>query len=66
MNIEIDKVSNSGKLCYIIVSSVEAIQLIKSLSSQLLDGPNIGRLESRCTGMANELTIVVSDDVDDA
>jgi hypothetical protein len=37
-------------LCWIQVSPVEALKLIKSLTNQLLSkNPNDGRLESRCS-----------------
>ena len=51
----------SGRPCVVWVNRDEALRLIRSLANQLLDGPNGGRLESRCTGDATELTIVVQE-----
>ena len=53
--------SSTGRLCVVWLNYDEALRLIKSLVNQLLDGPNGGRLESRCTGDATELTIVVQE-----
>ena len=50
-----------GKLCWVKVSKDEALALIKSLINQIQDGPNSGRLESRCSGDFNEVSIVVSE-----
>jgi hypothetical protein len=47
-------------LCFVQVNPDEALALIESLSHQLLNkSPNGGRLESRCSGDVNELTIAV-------
>lgn len=49
-----------GKLCFIRVTEGEALQLIQSLTNQLLaKNPNSGRLESHCTGDVTEMTIAV-------
>lgn len=49
-----------GKLCAVYVNRREAVQLIQSLTNQLLAGsPNSGRLESPCKGDATEVTIMV-------
>jgi hypothetical protein len=46
--------------CFVMVGNYEAIQLIQSLTNQLLAGnPNVGRLESHCTGYATEFSIMV-------
>jgi hypothetical protein len=61
MKVEICKIANRDTtLCSIIVTKREAMLLIQSLSNQLVaDNPNAGRLESRCYGAANEMTIFV-------
>ena len=47
--------------CFVIVDNFEAVQLIQSLTNQLLAcNPNVGRLESHCKGDATEFTIMVS------
>jgi hypothetical protein len=46
--------------CFVMVSNYEAVQLIQSLTNQLLAwNPNVGRLESRCKGDATDFTIMV-------
>jgi hypothetical protein len=60
MQVEICKTQFRGTLCGITVTRREALLLIQSLSNQLVAGnSNAGRLESRCTGDANEMTIFV-------
>jgi len=51
---------DGGKVCVVEVSDKEALSLIKSLVNQIQDGPNCGRLESKCDGDATELTIIVN------
>jgi hypothetical protein len=49
-----------NRLCFVRVTEREALQLIQSLTNQLLSkNPNVGRLESRCTGNVNEMSIAV-------
>lgn len=56
----INNAASGVKLCAIDVTRAEAIALIQSLAHQLETGYcNSGRLESRCTGDANEMTIFV-------
>jgi hypothetical protein len=51
-----------GKLCFIRVTEREALQLIQSLTNQLLTkNPNTGRLESHCTGDVTEMTIAIQE-----
>lgn len=64
MKVEITKILTMGAgedtLCFVMVSKTEAIALIQSLANQLLnESPNVGRLESRCKGDAQEFTIAV-------
>jgi hypothetical protein len=60
MKVEICKTKFRGTLCAITVTKREALQLIQSLSNQLVaENSNAGRLESRCTGYADEMTIFV-------
>lgn len=51
----------TAKLCWIEVTSAEALELIKSLVNQLQGGPNRERLESRCEGDASELSVAIVD-----
>jgi hypothetical protein len=54
--------THAGKLCWVKVNKDEALALIKSLVNQLQNGPNSGRLESRCSGDFAEISIAVSED----
>lgn len=56
------KIYAGENLCWIQVSPVEALKLIKSLTNQLLSkNPNDGRLESRCSSDSSveELSISI-------
>ncbi|GMU26247.1 MAG: hypothetical protein AMXMBFR16_11520 [Candidatus Uhrbacteria bacterium] len=54
--------SKTHRLCAVYVTKAQALQLIRSLTNQLIAGdPNTGRLESPCRGSADELTIFVTD-----
>jgi hypothetical protein len=62
MKIEMCDTKFRGTLCAVIVTKQEALMLIQSLSNQLVANySNVGRLESKCTGDANEMTIFVGD-----
>ncbi len=52
--------TDPGKLCWIEINQKEALEIIKSLTSQLLGGSNNERLESPCEGDASDLSIVVN------
>ena len=62
MEMNLYKRSPGSKLCWVKISPAEALSLIKSLVNQLQDGPNVGRLESRCEGDCTDLSIVISND----
>lgn len=60
MYVELTKVNQEHKLCFVHVSRVEALELIRSLTNQMImNTPNAGRLESTCKGAATEFTIAV-------
>jgi len=45
---------------FLLVTKEEAIQLVQSITNQILAGnPNVGRLESHCKGAVNEFTLMV-------
>ncbi len=51
------------RLGIIYVTKMEALCLIRSLTNQLVaNDPNVGRLESHCSGDADECTIFVVDE----
>ena len=56
----VEGTSASNKLGFLYLKRSEALALIKSLSTQLLeDNPNTGRLESRCNGDVDMFTVFV-------
>lgn len=53
-------VEKSHRLCLVYLTRMQALQLVRSLTNQLISNdPNTGRLESPCRGSADELTIFV-------
>ncbi len=60
MKVEIAVGFTDVRVCAIFVTKDEALSLARSLLNQLIAGnPNVGRLESKCKGDADELTICV-------
>jgi hypothetical protein len=59
MRVSIHKSEDRGDLCWVEINQREALSLVRSLINQIQDGPNCGRLESRCKGDVKELSIVV-------
>ncbi len=60
MRVNIAKVSSGHKLCFVEVNRQEALALIQSLSTQMVNNnPNLNRLESYCKGDCGEFSIAV-------
>jgi hypothetical protein len=61
MEVLLRKLNPGSKLCLVRVTEQEAVNLIKSLASQLLSGDlnHPDRLESFCSGDVTEMTITV-------
>lgn len=64
MKVELFK-EKPERWCFIHVNRQEAFALIESLAGQLRrNDPNAGRLESRCRGDANWMSIAVNDNLE--